>query len=88
MTESSLARQRKTPTLGTKSKRASKAKKLATVAEVLRADEVLLCTSAGDDWPQIDVKAVQAAVTSEFAAAPDQRQSASSLAWARPRSLT
>jgi hypothetical protein len=61
-----------TPSLGNKSKRASKAEKLAMVAHVLHADEVLLCTSATDDWPQIDVKAVQAAIASAFDDAPDQ----------------
>jgi hypothetical protein len=61
-----------TPSLGTKSQRASKAKKLAMVAHVLHADQILLCTSATDNWPEIDVKAVKAAITKRFAAAPDQ----------------
>jgi hypothetical protein len=61
-----------TPGLGTRKQRVSKAKKLATVARVLHADQILLCTSATDNWPEIDVKAVQDAVRSKFADAADQ----------------
>jgi hypothetical protein len=61
-----------TPSLGTRRERASKAKKLALVAHVLHADQVLLCTSGTGQWPQSDVEAVQSAVASAFAAAPDQ----------------
>jgi hypothetical protein len=42
------------------------------VAQVLHADQILLCTSAADNWREIDVKAVKAAITNRFAAAPDQ----------------
>jgi hypothetical protein len=61
-----------TPGLGTRNQRVSKAQKLAMVAHVLHADQILLCTSAADNWPEIDVKAVKAAITNRFAAAPDQ----------------
>jgi hypothetical protein len=61
-----------TPSLGTRNQRASKAKKLAMVAQVRHADQILLCTSAADNWREIDVKAVKAAITDKFAAAPDQ----------------
>jgi hypothetical protein len=37
------------PSLGTRNQRASKAKKLVMVAQVLHADQILLCTSAADN---------------------------------------
>ena len=61
-----------TPSLVTKNQRASKAKKLAMAAHVLHADQIMLCTSATDNWPEIDVKAVQDAIRLRFADAPDQ----------------
>ena len=42
------------------------------VARVLHADEILLCTSAVGNWSNADIDAVQAAVTAQFADAPDQ----------------
>ena len=60
------------PKLGDKSQRRSKAKKLAMVARVLHADEILLCTSTVGNWSNADIDAVQAAVTAQFADAPDQ----------------
>ena len=61
-----------TPSLGgTKGDREKKAHKLADVARILRADQIVLCTPA-DNWPQIDANAVQAAIASKFADAPNQ----------------
>jgi hypothetical protein len=54
------------------SERDSKAEKLAMVAGVLAADEILLCSSETGEWSQIDIDAVQAAATAQFADAPDE----------------
>jgi hypothetical protein len=51
--------------------RDSKAEKLAMVARVLAADEILLCSSETGRWSQIDIVAVQAALSAQFADAPD-----------------
>jgi hypothetical protein len=58
--------------LGSRKDRISKAKQLATIARVLNADQILLCTAANEDWPPLDVEAVKTALDDEFAAAPDQ----------------
>jgi hypothetical protein len=60
------------PGLGTKTQRVSKVNKLAMVADVLHADQIMLCTSATDRWPDIDLKAVRDAIRSKFADAADQ----------------
>jgi hypothetical protein len=53
------------------SDRAEKASKLATVAAVLHADQILLCSSESGTWSQADIDAVQTALTSKFTDDPD-----------------
>jgi hypothetical protein len=60
------------PNLGNKTERNSKAEKLAMVARALKADEILLCTSATGDWSPTDLGTVRTAIAERFTDAPDQ----------------
>ncbi|MFC7593692.1 hypothetical protein ACFQU3_00090 [Terrabacter sp. GCM10028922] len=56
-----LGEAKTTPKLGTRSERAAKAKKLATIAAAVRADELLLCTTSST-WSAVDVAAISTAL--------------------------
>ncbi|WP_123391587.1 hypothetical protein [Nocardioides aurantiacus] len=53
-----LGEAKATPKLGTRSERAAKARKLATIATAVRADELLLCTTSASEWSTADIAAI------------------------------
>jgi hypothetical protein len=59
-----LGEAKTTPTLGTKSQRTAKAKKIATIAATVQADEVLLCTTSTTEWSSTDLEAIKYALDS------------------------
>lgn len=57
-----LGEAKTTPSLGSRRQRTDKARKIATMASALCADEVILCTTSEIEWTPTDLEAVRSAV--------------------------
>ena len=57
-----LGEAKATPRLGTRPERVAKARKLATIAATVKADELLLCTSSSSTWSAADLAAIKSAL--------------------------
>lgn len=64
-----LGEAKTTPTLGPKRQRTAKAKKIATIAAAVQADEVLLCTTSTTEWSSTDLEAIRSALDVALSAA-------------------